>query len=205
MRRSPVRLAVLLACVLTALALPSFGSAATDSQVRDVPSLDPVRTDALWRKLTSRRIEFRPLEAQQCRPLRAVFYAPGDWLRLATTLAAKASPCGQYYISVPPVVADKTRQRPGQAERIRALGPAFHAMAEIHLTIANDLEKLPVPTYLTAEQQEAFVTQNGSRVAAQRTRARIELEVAQGVEENIAVSSDIHAQIRAFEQALGDT
>jgi hypothetical protein len=134
MRRSPVRLAVLVACVLTALALPSIGSAATGSQVRDVPSLDPVRTDALWRKLTRRRIEFRPLEAQQCRPLRAVFYAPGDWLRLATTLAAKVSPCAEYYISVPPVVADKTRQRPGQAERIRALGPAFHAMAEIHLT-----------------------------------------------------------------------
>ena len=134
MRRTPVRLALMLACVVTCLALPSIGSAATAAPVRDVPSLDPVRTDALWRTLTNRRIEFRPLEAQQCRPLRAVFYAPGDWLRLATTLAAKASPCAQYYISVPPVVADKTRQRPGQAERIRALGPAFHAMAEIHLT-----------------------------------------------------------------------
>ena len=88
---------------------------------------------ALWGKLTQ-RVEFRPLEAQQCRPLRAIFYASGDWLRLATTLAAKASPCAQYYISVPPVVADKTRQRPGQAPRIRALGPAFHALAEIHLT-----------------------------------------------------------------------
>ena len=59
---------------------------------------------------------------------------PGDWLRLATTLAAKASPCAQYYISVPPVTADKTRQRPGHAAQIRALGPTFHALAEIHLS-----------------------------------------------------------------------
>jgi hypothetical protein len=55
-------------------------------------------------------------------------------LRLATTLAAEASPCAQYFVSVPPVVADKTRPRPDQAQRIRALGPTFHALAEIHFT-----------------------------------------------------------------------
>ena len=133
MRRTPVRLVLVLACALAALALPSTGAAQDVTGVPQVPSLEPEKTQALWEQLT-RRIEFRPLEAQQCRPLRAVFYASGDWLRLATTLAAKASPCAQYSISVPPVVADKTRQRPGQAERIRALGPAFHALAEIHLT-----------------------------------------------------------------------
>ena len=69
-----------------------------------------------------------------CRPLRAVFYAASDWLRLATRLAAYSSPCAQYSISVPPVVGEKTRARPGQATRIRALGPQFHALAEIHLT-----------------------------------------------------------------------
>jgi hypothetical protein len=129
MRRAPVRLVLVLACALGALALPSTGAARDVAGVPQVPSLEPERTEALWRTLTSRRVDFRPLEAQQCRPLRAIFYASGDWLRLATTLAAKASPCAQYYVSVPPVVADKTRQRPGQAQRIRALGPAIHALA----------------------------------------------------------------------------
>jgi hypothetical protein len=63
-----------------------------------------------------------------------VFYAQTDWLRLATTLAANASPCAQYSISVPPVVGDKTRFRPDQAQRIRALGPNIHALAEIHFS-----------------------------------------------------------------------
>ena len=72
------------------------------------------------------------LQAPPCRPLRGVFYAASDWLRLATKLAATASPCGDYHVSVPPLVADKTTFRRDQASRIRALGPNFHAMAEIH-------------------------------------------------------------------------
>jgi len=68
-----------------------------------------------------------------CRPLRAVFYSATDWLRLATKLAANASPCAQYYISIPPLAAAKTQFRTDQAWRIRALGPNFHALAEIHV------------------------------------------------------------------------
>ena len=126
-------LLALAACaVFVVLAQPA--PAAISTQPEPVPSLEPQATQRLWARLT-RRVEFHPLEAQEtCRPLRAVFYAPGDWLRLATTLAAKASPCAQYYISVPPVTADKTRQRPGHAAQIRALGPTFHALAEIHLS-----------------------------------------------------------------------
>ena len=41
-----------------------------------------------------------------------VFYAATDYLRLATKLAANASPCAEYYISIPPLVADKTQPRP---------------------------------------------------------------------------------------------
>ena len=37
-------------------------------------------------------------------------------------------------MSVPPVVADKTKPRPDQAPRIRALGPTIHALAEIHFS-----------------------------------------------------------------------
>jgi hypothetical protein len=77
--------------------------------------------------------------------------------------------------------------------------------AEIHLAIAKSLEALPVPTYLTPEQQASFLTETGSRVAAQETRARIELEVAQDLEDRIPASSDVLEHIRALERELGDT
>src|SRR6476660_7984273 len=122
MRPTTCRLVLLLACAAAGLALgqPALASVAPQAPV---PSLDPRGTQAQWEKLVHRP-SFRPyaLEAG-CRPLRAVFYAQTDWLRLATTLAANASPCAQYSVSVPPVVADKTRFRPDQAQRIRALGP----------------------------------------------------------------------------------
>jgi hypothetical protein len=69
-----------------------------------------------------------------CRPLRGVFYAATDWLRLATKLAATPSPCADYYVSIPPIVGNKTNLRPGEAARIRALGQNFHALAEFHWT-----------------------------------------------------------------------
>src|SRR5262249_46209323 len=86
----------------------------------------------LWRQLIAQPKRFRA--QAQCRPLRGIFYAQTDWLRLATKLAQQASPCAQYYISIPPLVADKTKPRPDQAFRIRALGSNFHALAEIHWT-----------------------------------------------------------------------
>jgi hypothetical protein len=100
---------------------------------RPVPSLAPQETAALWTRLV-RRHDLQPLAtAQDCRPLHGVFYAATDWLRVATKLAAQDSPCAQYSVSIPPLVADKTKPRPDQAWRIRALGPSFHALAEIHL------------------------------------------------------------------------
>jgi hypothetical protein len=69
-----------------------------------------------------------------CRASEFVFYAARDWLRLGPKLAERASPCADYYISIPPLVSDKTLPRPNQAWRIRALGRRFHAMAEIHWT-----------------------------------------------------------------------
>ena len=62
------------------------------------------------------------------------FYAAEDWNRLARTLAAEASHCADYYISIPSIAGNKTMPRPDQAWRIRALGPRFHAMAEAHQT-----------------------------------------------------------------------
>ena len=98
-----------------------------------VPSLTPVATERLWSELVLRPRQ-RELRSADCRPLRGVFYAATDWLRLATKLAASASPCAQYSISVPPLVADKTMPRADQAWRIRALGPAFNALAEVNVT-----------------------------------------------------------------------
>jgi hypothetical protein len=95
-----------------------------------VASLEPGETAKLWRQLVA--AQPRRAGAADCRPLRAVFYAATDFLRLATKLAASASPCAEYYVSVPPLVSDKTLPRPNAAGRIRALGPNFHAMAEFH-------------------------------------------------------------------------
>jgi hypothetical protein len=67
-----------------------------------------------------------------CRAAELVFYAARDWLRLGAKLAERPSLCADYFVSIPPLVADKTQPRPNQAWRIRALGPRFHAMAEIH-------------------------------------------------------------------------
>ena len=94
-----------------------------------VASLDPAATERLWKQLVATRAAGQARAQADCRPLRAVFYAATDYLRLATKLAANVSPCADYYISVPPLVADKTQPRRGAAERIRALGPNFHALA----------------------------------------------------------------------------
>ena len=40
-----------------------------------------------------------------CRPVRAVFYTSSDWQRLAQGLAADASPCATYVITIPALAA----------------------------------------------------------------------------------------------------
>ena len=121
------------AVAAAALGAGSPVGAAAPAAPEPVPSLTPAATEELWTTL----VESPPAPAVStaaCRPLRAVFYAATDWLRLATKLAATASPCAEYAISVPPLAADKTELRLGQAAQIRALGPAFHALAEINVT-----------------------------------------------------------------------
>ena len=108
-------------------------SARPAAEPAPVASLEPAKTAALWRRLVSTRPRSYRAQAE-CRPLRAVYYAATDYLRLATKLAASASACAEYYISVPPIVGNKTQLRRDAAWRIRALGPNFHAMAEIHFT-----------------------------------------------------------------------
>src|SRR5207247_2525592 len=97
-----------------------------------VPSLEPAATAKLWKQLVERPSVMHARAQAGCRPLRSIFYAQTDWLRLATRLAAQASPCAQYSVSVPPLAASKTTLRNGEAAKIRALGPNFHALAEIN-------------------------------------------------------------------------
>jgi hypothetical protein len=122
-----------LACLLVTAA--AFALAGTGRAATPVPSLTPAATHQLWLKL----VHARPAHphdtartAADCRPARVVVYAQTDWLRIATKLAQNASPCAQYYVSVPPLTGNKTQPRPGQAAKIRALGPNFHALAEIN-------------------------------------------------------------------------
>jgi hypothetical protein len=130
-----------LALALAAVVASSGRATASTSSGRavepaPVASLAPWETEALWRHLVARNSARRPAATSQasCRPLRAVFYAATDFLRLATKLAATASPCAEYYFSIPAIVGNRTQLRPNAAPRIRALGPNFHAMAEIHFT-----------------------------------------------------------------------
>jgi hypothetical protein len=100
--------------------------------VRVVPSLTPKATRALWHvEVVRARTTPRRIADASCNPAHVVFYAQTDWLRLATKLAAQPSPCADYSISVPPLAADKTQARSGQASQIRALGSSFHALDEI--------------------------------------------------------------------------
>ena len=132
MRRTSTLL-VLLAVVAACLAGGGDVGAIAQPATVPVPSLEPAKTEALWRSLVATQPRAARAQAA-CRPLRAVLYAASDWLRLATKLAAAQSPCADYSISVPPLVADKTQFRRDQASRIRALGPNFHALVEIHFT-----------------------------------------------------------------------
>ncbi len=73
--------------------------------------------------------------ATACIPTDVVFYAQQtDWLRVAQKMRENMSPCANYYVSIPPIVADKTKPRgPLQAGLIRDLGRNFHAMNDINV------------------------------------------------------------------------
>jgi hypothetical protein len=120
--------------LLAAGPAPAAPSAGRYAVSEPVPSLTPAATERLWRELVARGRAQPPARAEACAPTRAIFYAATDWLRLATRLAANPSPCAEYFVSVPPLVSDKSQPRGDEAWRIRALGPSFHALAEINVT-----------------------------------------------------------------------
>jgi hypothetical protein len=144
----------LLSFVVVCFAAVSLGAgtaaAAASPAVRPVPSLTPQATARLWTKLVQRK---HALVATDCRPVRGVFYTQTDWMRLATRLAAGASDCGQFSISIPPLAGDKTTLRGDTAWRIRALGPNFHALAEIHYTAWSNWVTANASTFYAAGQE----------------------------------------------------
>jgi hypothetical protein len=141
MPRFSVFLALLAALTLAPAASAASGEsrrcgASGASTLAVVECADGPLVASLDRRYRSGKPRFRlsatRTSSAECRASEFVFYAARDWLRLAPKLAERASPCADYYISIPSLVADKTNARPNQAHRIRALGPRFHAMAEIH-------------------------------------------------------------------------
>src|SRR5262245_60056488 len=172
-------LVVLLVLVLSgSVAHASAPRAGSHDAAAPVASLEPAKTAALWKSLVAQQPRAGRAQAA-CRPLRAVFYAASDWLRLATKLAAASSPCADYYISVPPIVADKTQFRRDQASKIRALGPAFHAMAEVHFTTWSRWVQSTGNSWFTAGvTARAHMAEAGYDVAQGDTWALNELSTA---------------------------
>ena len=100
--------------------------------IEPVADLDPLDTEPVIARAAALATEAASLPANCRYRSEDVFYAATDWIRLVKSLTTDASPCADFYVSVPPLVADKTKPRPGEAARIRAFGPHAHAMSEVH-------------------------------------------------------------------------
>jgi len=166
-----------------------------------VPSLTPVATAKLWRTLVAHaRTHAARQTPAACTPARVIMYTATDWLRAATTLAKNASPCAQYYISIPPLTATKTQPRPGQASLIRALGPNMHALAEINYTAWSNWVAANSSTWFTAGvTARQLMATAGYDVAAGDTWALN--EVSSAVRKNSASS---RSNLSQFLQGLYD-
>jgi PKD repeat protein len=109
----------------------SIAAAECESTTPVVPSLDPQWSEDFVPPPESK---VRTSAPAACRSVSAVFYTETDWLRLAQKMRANPSACADYYVSIPPLAADKTKLRNGEAAKIRALGPQMHAVAEANVT-----------------------------------------------------------------------
>ena len=117
-------------------------SAVECAGIEPVDAIGPIAPEIEAAAAETARVETALVAAEGPEALRkncrfhaeVAFYTANDWNRLAQNLAAEASHCADYYISVPAPEGNKTNPRADQAWRIRALGPRFHAMAEAHLT-----------------------------------------------------------------------
>ena len=81
--------------------------------VEAVPSLDasmPQTTEAVA-EFTAAAGVVQQLPAYCRLPADVLFYTSTDWIRLGETMATDASPCAEYYFSIPALAADKTELR----------------------------------------------------------------------------------------------
>jgi hypothetical protein len=72
-------------------------------------------------------------EGECAETARVITWNPGGWTKLVDAFAAHPAPCAEYYITIPPLVSDKTRPR-AAAELLRLRGPQFHALADFHVS-----------------------------------------------------------------------
>ena len=64
-------------------------------------------------------------------PVEVVVYSQGGWNLLAAAFHDNPSVCANYWLSIPSLTSDRTMLRaPAESDRIRRLGPRFHALAE---------------------------------------------------------------------------
>jgi hypothetical protein len=172
-------------------------------QLDPVPSLDDEASPDAAGTAASAAVGpvFDPGLPPNCRiHLEAVFYAATDWLRLGQRLAADPSPCADYYISIPPLAADKTRFRVLQDDLIRALGPRFHPVAEINVTGWSAWVQTNKKTWTDAGiEARRRMADAGYEIASGETWALNELSSA--VRRNAGAA---RANMRAFIGALHD-
>jgi hypothetical protein len=122
----------------TNTAVDCVGTEPVPSLDGDVPSASQLRRMAASR----RSLTLVP----QCRlHLEGVFYTSSDWVRLAQRLAGDASPCADYYISIPPLAADKIALRCLQDDLVRATSPQVHPMAETATNLGWNRWVQPLP------------------------------------------------------------
>ena len=73
--------------------------------------------------------EARAAEASCRLDVEAVFWTGADWERLAKALGNDRTPCGEYWVSIPPLAANKKGLRVLQDDVVRSYG--VHPVAEI--------------------------------------------------------------------------
>ena len=72
------------------------------------------------------------------REVDAVFWGAAQQFVLGQALAADLSPCAEYYVTVAPLVTDRTMLAfRARFDELRALGPQIHPVAEIRWTSGN--------------------------------------------------------------------
>lgn len=126
-----------LVCVAVLVAVPT--TAADDSEPRDaaceaMDDLEALEAECDGRTGNGWALGQRDAGAPKCRlNANAIFWTANDWVLLAQELAQRQGDCVHYYISIPPLAANKTGLRVLQDDIIRSFGPRFIPVAEVTL------------------------------------------------------------------------